>query len=166
MKKWILLLPSAVFPYSFFAGLYSFVKGIGNLGESFSFLPWLFAVALACDIVFFALSVWRNWDFRQAALCNMVVKLIQIPAYIAIFILGILCFSTLFTIGVAVVLLLFDCASILLTGLIGVAAVVRCCSGHALSKKSSVVNGILQFVFCADVVSAVVVFVQASRRHP
>lgn len=54
----------------------------------------------------------------------------------------------------------------LLTGLIGVAAVVRCRSGHALSKKSSVVNGILQFVFCADVVSAVVVFVQASRRHP
>lgn len=165
MKKFILLLPPTIFPYSFFVGLYCFVKGIGNLGESFSFLPWPFALALACNIVFFALSIWRKWDFRQVALCNMLVKLIQIPAYISIFFLSVLCFSMLFTIGIAVVLLLFDCASILLTGLIGVVAIIRCRSSNVISKKFSIVNGILQFVFCVDVISAIVIFVKANCEY-
>lgn len=95
----------------------------------------------------------------------MVVKLIQIPAYIAIFFLSVLCFSMLFTIGIAVVLLLFDCASILLTGLIGVASIIRCYSNNIISKNFSVVNWVLQFVFCVDVISAIVIFVQANRKH-
>ena len=164
MKKFILLLPTTIFPYSFFVSLYCFFKGIGNLGESFSFLPWLFALALICNIVFSILSIWKKWDFRQVALCNMAVKLIQIPAYICIFILGVLCFSTLFTIGFAIIPFLSDCASILLTGLIGVVSIIRGYSSNAISKKFSIVNGILQFVFCVDLISAIVIFAKAIHK--
>lgn len=165
MKRFILLLPCTVFPYSLFMGLYYFIKGMGNLGESFSFLPWLFVVSLIGNVIFLVLSIYKKWNCKKVALYNMVVKLLQIPAYIAIFLLGALSFSTLFTMGLAVILFLFDCASILLSGLIGVTSVIRCHADNIISKKISIVNGVLQFVFCADVISAIFIFVRAKLSH-
>lgn len=165
MKKFILLLPCTIFPYSLFMGLYDFIKGIGNLGESFSFLPWLFMVSLICNVIFLVLSIYKKWDCKKVALYNMVLKIVQIPAYIAVFLLGALSFSTLFTMGLAAVFFLFDCASIFLTGLIGVTSVARCYADRIISKRFSIINGLLQFVFCADVISSIIIFVQAKRKH-
>lgn len=165
MKKFILLLPCAIFPYSLFMGLYDFMKGIGNLGESFSFLPWLFMVSLICNVIFLVLSIYKKWDCKKVALYNMVLKIVQIPAYIAVFFLGALSFSTLFTMGFAVVFFLFDCASIFLTGLIGVTSVARCYADRIIRKRFSIISGLLQFVFCADVISSIIIFAQAKRKH-
>lgn len=166
MKKFILLLPCAIFPYSLFICLYSFIKGMGNLGESFSCLPWLFIVSLICNAIFLVLSIDKKWDCKKVTLFNMVIKIVQIPAYIAVFLLGALSFSTLFTMGLAVAFFLFDCASIFLTGLIGITSVIRCYTDRIISKRFSIVNGLLQFVFCADVISSIIIFVQAKCKHP
>lgn len=165
MKKFILLLPCAIFPYALFIGPYCFVKGMGNLGESFSFLPWIFIISLICNEVFLVLSIYKKWDCRKVALFNMVIKIVQIPAYIAVFLLGALSFRTLFTMGLAVVFFLFDCASIFLTGLIGVTSVIRCYTDSIISKRFSILNGLLQFVFCADVISSITIFVQVKYKN-
>lgn len=164
MKSFILLLSCTIFPYSLFADLYYFVKGFGDLGESFGFLPWLFALALVCSVAFLVLGIWQKWDRRKVALYNMIVKIMQIPAYIGIFVLGILCFSTLFTIGLAAVLFLFDCAAIFLTGLIGVTVVARCRADGVVSQRFAVVNGILQLIFCIDIISAIIIFMRAKNN--
>ena len=52
MKKWILLLPCTLFPYSLLIGLVCFLKGLGNVGEVFGFLPHLFLLSFACSFVF------------------------------------------------------------------------------------------------------------------
>lgn len=166
MKKVIWLLPCALFPYSLFAGLYYFLQGMGNLGESFSFLPWMFGAAFVCNVIFLVLSMGQKWDCRKMALWNMVIKLMQIPAYLGIFLLGIVSFSLIFTIGVAGVLFLFDCASIFLTGMIGVGAVIRCCKSGVCRKTFSVLHGILQFVFCLDLISAILVFARSKLHRP
>ncbi len=165
MKKFILLLPCTIFPYSLFMGLYYFIRGMGNLGESFSFLPWMFIISLICNVIFLVLSIYKKWDCKKVALFNMVTKIVQIPAYIAVFLLGALSFSTLFTMGLAVVFFLFDCASIFLTGLIGVTSVIRCYTDRIISKRFSIINGLLQFVFCADVISSIIIFVQVKYKH-
>ncbi|MBU5627059.1 hypothetical protein KQI82_09085 [Oscillibacter sp. MSJ-2] len=167
MKKWIFLLPCTVFPYSLLVGLLCFLKGLGNVGEVFGFLPYLFLLSLACSIAFLILSILRKWDSEKISFCNMMVKIVQIPAYGLIFVLGLLSFSTLFTMGLSVFLLLFDLLSILLTGLIGVAGTVRCYAEGKISRRFAIWIGLLQFVFCADVISAVVLFARAksgSRR--
>ncbi|QNL45677.1 hypothetical protein H8790_06685 [Oscillibacter hominis] len=102
MKKWILLLPCTLFPYSLLIGLVCFLKGLGNVGEVFGFLPHLFLLSFACSIAFLILSISRKWDSEQICFCNMVVKAAQIPAYGLIFVLGLLSFSTLFTMGLSV----------------------------------------------------------------
>lgn len=167
MKKWILLLPCTLFPYSLLIGLVCFLKGLGNVGEVFGFLPHLFLLSFACSIAFLILSISRKWDSEQICFCNMVVKAAQIPAYGLIFVLGLLSFSTLFTMGLSVFLLLFDLLSILLTGLIGVAGAARCRADGTISKRLAIWSGLLQFIFCIDVISAVVLFIRAksgSRR--
>ena len=39
----------------------------------------------------------KGWGARQTAFFNMLIKLVQIPAYLAIFVLGVLFFLTIFT---------------------------------------------------------------------
>ena len=125
MKKWILLLPCTIFPYSLLIGLVCFLKGLGNVGEVFGFLRYLFLLFFACSIAFLILSISRKWDSEQVSFCNMVVKAAQIPAY------------------------------------------GRCCADGTISKRLAIWSGLLQFIFCIDVISAVVLFIKAksgSRR--
>ena len=51
MKKWILLLPCTLFPYSLLIGLVCFLKGLGNVGEVFGFLPHLFLLSFALSLI-------------------------------------------------------------------------------------------------------------------
>ena len=125
----------------------------------------MFIISLICNVIFLVLSIYKKWDCKKVALFNMVTKIVQIPAYIAVFLLGALSFSTLFTMGLAVVFFLFDCASIFLTGLIGVTSVIRCYTDRIISKRFSIINGLLQFVFCADVISSIIIFVQVKYKH-
>ena len=58
-----------------------------------------------------------------------------------------------------------DAMAIDLSGLVGLAAVLRCRTEGRLTRKAAILNGILQFVFCADVCSAVWVFYKSGKRE-
>lgn len=88
----------------------------------------------------------------------MIIKIIQIPAYLFIFAIGFVCLITIFTVGISFVLLILDGVSIILSGLIGVFVVRRCYADGILTRTEMVIHSILQFVFCLDVVSAIIVF--------
>lgn len=120
-------------------------------------------VSLGCAVATCVMSLARKWDSYELARANMILKLIPVPAYILIFLIGCAFLITIFTFAISVILMLLDGMAIVLSGLIGVAAVKRNHSDKILSTKEMVVHGILQFVFCADVVSAIVVFYKARR---
>ena len=56
------------------------------------------------NIVFIVMGWNGKWNARELARVNMLVKLIQIPGYIFIFLAGIACLITIFTMGISVAL--------------------------------------------------------------
>lgn len=170
-KKLILLLPGAIFPYSLVFALYCISTGFLMesvfCGDAFVLLfgiLGLFVVAMICNVIFLAFSILRKWDANKISFANMLIKLIQIPAYVLIFISGIAFSLTLFTVAFSIFFVIFDCLAIGLTGLIGVSSVARCYAEGKTSKCFSIVNGFLQFVFCIDIVSAVMVFMKSKSE--
>lgn len=89
---------------------------------------------------------------------NMVIKLIHIPAYIAIFLFGLLCMLTIFTVGISFVLVIYDVLAILFSGMIGLVGVIQAFREKKLSLGKAVTHGIFQFVFCIDVISSIIVY--------
>jgi hypothetical protein len=95
---------------------------------------------------------------QEVARINMVVKLLHIPAYIVIFIIGLLGLITIFTAAISIVLMVMACMTISLTGLLGLGGIIRGLRENKLSKKESVIHAIFQFVFCADIISSIIVY--------
>ncbi len=168
MKKYIILLPCAVFPYSLLFAVFCIFTG-SFMNTLFSnnayillfYIFLLFIISLICNISFLILSISQKWSSGKIAYINMIIRLIQIPAYILIFTMGIICMLTIFTFGFSVLFIGFDCMSIFLTGLIGISASVRCCFDGKITKSSSIIHSLFQFVFCADIISAVIIFLKA-----
>lgn len=170
MKKYIPSILAAIFPYSVLFALYCMFSGflMHSVFQSNGFLLLLavllfWVVSLGCAVATCVMSLARKWDSYELARANMILKLIPVPAYILIFLIGCAFLITIFTFAISIILMLLDGMAIVLSGLIGVAAVKRNHSDKILSTKEMVVHGILQFVFCADVVSAIVVFCKARR---
>lgn len=171
MKKLILLLPCAIFPYSLLFALYCIFTGFlmeslfdNNAFVLVIYLFVLFIIAIICNMIFLTLSLLKKWDSNIISFANMIIKLIQIPAYILIFILGIIFTLTLFTLPFSVFFIIFDYSAIFLTGLIGVAAIVRCHTDGKTSETFSVISAFLQFIFCIDVISAIIVFIKSKSK--
>lgn len=126
------------------------------LGLLYLFAFWL--IAFISAIIISINNLVNKADAVETAKINMVIKLVQIPAYLFVFVAGILCLLTIFTFALTFILAILDCASIVLSGLIGVSAVKRSYSDGSLSKPEMVIYCILQFVFCVDVISSIIVF--------
>ena len=156
MKKYLLLVPSLLYPYLVFAlGFW------GSQSSSYTILipiPLLWLAALVCDIIYLVMAFWKKWSARGAAIAVMTVKLLHIFAYAVIFLAGMLTFAFMPT---PILLFLFDCTIIALTGILGIVAAVRCEAEKKLSPGAAAVCALLSFVFCLDVICSVVVCVKA-----
>lgn len=157
LGKWLPLLPVAVFPYTIW--VVGSITDVGG-GSLPVFVPsvllllfWL--LGLIGGVLTFWQSVRGKWEGRRLALAGMLIKLFHIQNYITLFLGAML----LFVIPMVPVLIwVVDVMTILLSGLVGLAAVVRCRMEGRLTNKAAVVNGLLQFVFCADIISAIWVY--------
>lgn len=134
-----------------------------NIYIGFFWLIALWVIALINAVIVTIFGVLSKSKSKQLAKTVMLVKLLQIPAYIAIFAVGMLCLATIFTVFLSVLLLIVDVMTILLSGLIGVSSVKNCYSDGVISYKESIIFGLLQFVFCIDVVISIVVYVKAKK---
>lgn len=146
----LLLIGTGTFPYAVLLGM---TRVTPIIEVSFAF-------GLACAIVLFILGRRGIWSARQLALGSMAVKLAQVPAYVAWFIVG----AAFFLFAGFALAFVVDALAILLTGLAGLAAVLRCRAAGKLARKASVIHGILQFIFCADVFSAVWVYIKSREE--
>ena len=144
-----------MFPFSFWLVIKFLV--VDHMPPHYSFLPLLIFWVLG--LIGAGCTLWLafrgRWEGRKLAFCSMVIKLVQIPNYVALFLLGGL---TIAFAAVAAMVWLVDVMTIFLSGLLGLGAVLRCRAEGRLTNKAAIVNGILQFVFCADVFSAIWVY--------
>lgn len=142
----LLLSMAAIFPYS----PWIFAEALDK--DPWTAVLWFWLAALAAALALFLTR--KGWSARQLARAGMWVKLVQIPAYVMWFVLG----AALFLFMGPLLAFLVDAMTILLSGLIGLAAVLRCRREGILTVRQAVIHGILQFVFCADVFSAVILY--------
>ena len=133
------------------------------LGLFYLCIFWLAALISAIIVCIYYLV--NKSNAVEAARINMLIKIFQIPAYFFLFAVGIVCLLTIFTFAISLVLMIFDCASIMLSGLVGMSAVRRSYKEGVLAKAEMVIYSILQFVFCLDVISSIIVFRKTKEKN-
>lgn len=159
MKRNILMLLVVVFPYTLVLFLY--LVFFNHLPQNWTIfeiygciiLAWLFGLTGAICLAVSNAS--KRTDAKAAAKNNMLVKLLQIPAYILLFGIGALCSMLIFTWLVTFTIIVVDVMTMLLSGINGAAAVSKCRKEGLLSRNAAFWMGIAQFVYCVDVVCAV-----------
>lgn len=126
----------------------------------------LFLLAAAGNIIFIARHPAGKYSAAGLPFINLLVKLIHIPAYLLIFALGLLCMITIFTMGFSLFFVFFDCLTICLSGMLGVLAVWTLYRSGKCTGPFLILHGILQFIFVADVISAVIIYRRAKKQLP
>ena len=165
MKKLFLAIFIILFPYSIVLLITSLFHTtlMKYLFHNNIYTLWI--IALISAIFICIKNIINNNNALETAKINMIIKILQIPAYIFIFIIGLACLFTIFTFGISFLLITLDCASIFLTGIIGVSAVKCNYTEKILSSKELFLYSILQFVFCADIVSAVILYQKSKSAN-
>ena len=113
-------------------------------------------LTIALGIACFFISTFKFCDALSTAKTAMLIKLIQIPAYIMIFVLGVAMTIAIWTIPFTIALFWIDCLCLFLTSLPVISSII-CAVRHGTMKFQDVIWVIiLQFVFCADVVASII----------
>ena len=153
----------------FFSTKFPFFKYIMESVFDSNALYLIAALLLYCiltgmlSIVCFFVSIYKKWDAISLAKTAMIMKLVQVPAYLLIFVLGTACLITIFTIPFSVGLFITDCLSVFMTGLFVISSVIASIRNKTFTRKEVIWVVLLQFVFCADVISSVIFYKKLKR---
>ena len=117
------------------------------------------------SIVCFFVSIYKKWDAISLAKTAMIMKLVQVPAYVLILALGAVFVITIFTIPFSIGLFVIDCLSVFMTGLFVASSVIATIKSNTFTLKEVIWVILLQFIFCADVISSVVFYIKLKRAN-
>ncbi len=177
-KRIWLILPTSIVPYLALGALAMLFFSTSNqvletIMESlfhgnFLYLVVVFlafcVIALALNVVYLVSAIRGKWDALSLAKYAMLVKLIQVPAYILIFVLGTALLLTVFTFPVTIALILVDGFTLFLTGLMSVAAAINSVK-QGISKRNEIFWVVLlQLFFCTDVIAACVFYLRLRKN--
>ena len=165
IKRIVPLLLAAGFPCGFWLAVGMFGENKPPVNPLLLIgLFWLLGFAGAVAVLW--QTAQGKWEGRKLAMANMIVKLLQIGHYVTLFLFAVSGALILFLFPMlAAIAFIVDVMTIALSGLVGLAAVLRCRVEGRLTTGAAIVNGILQFVFCADVFSAIWVFYKSGKRE-
>ena len=99
---------------------------------------------------------------RELVRESLTIKLVQIPAYLFHFALGLV--MSVWGLGLILWAFFVDAITIALSGAVGLSAALRCRREGLLSGRSAIVYALLSFVFCADVAAAIALFRRTGAR--
>ncbi len=122
-------------------------------------------LASALSITGFVLSLTKKWDALELAKTAMIIKLFQAPLYIVVFAVAAVLMITIFTFAFSVGLFLIDCLALALTGLMTISAAVNAVRSGILKSDEVIWVILLQFVFCADIVVAIIFHSMLKKRY-
>ncbi len=180
MKKTLKYLPLMLYPYAFLVALITAVAvGKSLLPQNpaeMSYTPFvaalvsvsafglaysIFAVVQAAKLSIFAYK--GKYTLAEASKIIMIIKLVQIPAYICYFILGMIgFFMSVWGIGVILAVVAVDFISITMTGLASLGTVLR--MKDEQKKPMYLLVGLGMFIFCVDVVLAVYCYSKVKKQ--
>ncbi len=160
MPKNINYLIIAMFPYYILLVFFCLLRGyfvdqglwlLASIGV-------LYCIALICAVTVFMASFNSKNDGKALLYVNMIIKLIHIPAFMMLFLLGLISTITIFTIGLSVIIFTLDVLIIILSGFVGTGAILKCLKEKRFTKKEAIRYIMSQFIFCLDVFSAITIY--------
>ena len=161
MKK-LLLIPAMLFPYSFVLGGIA-SDGYANIDsdlEAYILIGLFFILPLVCNIAFIVFS--RKDDPYKLISSALIIKLVHIPSYVIIFVMGLISSLMIFmTLPLILMLILFDYIVLITSSFISVFALAK----NIKEKKTlSILALICQFFFCADIISLFVLWIISKNQ--
>lgn len=167
-KKWLPIL-LAVWPYLVLLLMVVLGK------EENPFYGFILQLLIAATAVIYILNIINAFTYKaenegQLAFWDMLIKLIHIPFYLIVFVVG-----AVFLLAMVVPALLFvspflvfmlaviDFFLMLTSSSYGIHALIRAKQSGRVSVKFAVIHSILHLFFVMDVISAVIVFAKLKR---
>ena len=134
------------------------------LSETTAALPAglvLFAAAMLFGALYAFFLPRTGCSGAQILFWCMLMKLCYIPVFLLIFIAALGLFVVI--IPLIPMLFLFDCFLLLSTSMYGVSGLLTCGKEKRLPAKTVTLNIILQFFFCADVLSSIYCYIRSRK---
>ena len=169
------MIPVIIYPYIYVVILAVFLMFLSVLPSDFNDAAslGLLIVAVIYNLYSFIVVIVNavqgargKMTARQAARMNLIIKGVQIPAYIMHFILGFIGLAmSVWGIGFVLWAILIDLLTILLTGISSIGCSIRMRKEGILSTAAAILMGIGCFIYCVDVVIAIVYVVKARKKQ-
>lgn len=124
------------------------------------------ALVLGTLIADFISAIKGYLDPKSMAISSLVVKAVQIPAYVFHFGLGILGVITNIITGFAPLFfaLFIDFVTIAITGAFTTANSIGLCKRNIITKPIAVLASLLSFIYCVDVADVIVLYVLSRKK--
>lgn len=168
MKRFLRVLPLAFYPYAYLVVILVIVVTNGSdkqdlVEDIMLYLALIYnAYVLIYVIINSFVTASKKYNIKTVAAMNLFVKGIQIPAYIFHFIMG-MCgmMMSVWGLGFIAFAIIIDLITIILTGINSIGCTVKMCREGAINKRQAFFMGIGCFIYCIDVVIAVIYFIKA-----
>lgn len=135
-----------------------------------------FAAYAILTVAVYGLNIWNAfaWPYEdygcRPAFYDMLIKLVHIPFYIGVFMMGLLLAFAMVVpalIFVSPILISFmaviDFGLMLTSSMYGVSAIIRLLRKNAISKKSAFLHIILHLFFVTDVISSICIYRKSKK---
>ena len=171
--KYLKMIPVIIYPYIYVLILALFFLFVDVLPEDTTDIS-LLIIAVIYNLYSFVIVIVNavqtargKLTAGQAARMNLIIKGIQIPAYIMHFILGFIGLAmSVWGIGFLLWAVLIDLLTILLTSISSIGCSIRMRKERLVSLPGAIFMGIGCFIYCADVAIAIVYVVKARKKSP
>lgn len=171
-KKRFFPITLAVWPYLYVVLLFVFPTTYEVLSELILWGGMALTLAIYISNIIYACICKGEDSYYDLAFWNMLIKLIHIPFYLVVFLIGVFfLFAAVVPVFTFVAPLLIFCLFLvdvflmITSSMYGVNALIRAGRKQVVSKTYVIINIILQFLFVADVISAVVLYIKVRKRR-
>lgn len=171
-KKRFFPITLAIWPYLYAVLLFAVPTTYEVLSELILWGGMVLTFALYIFHIIYACICKGEDSYYDLAFWNMLIKLIHIPFYVVVFFVGVFFLVAavvpVFTFMAPVLifcLFLVDVFLMITSSMYGVNALIRAGRKQIVSKKYVIINIILQFIFVADVISAVVLYIKLRKKR-
>ncbi|MBE6845388.1 MAG: hypothetical protein E7508_06725 [Ruminococcus sp.] len=160
MIKYIKLIPLMLFPYAYMIWLFwleNLIPDNINMHAPEIYIGLTFVLTVISTVI---TAASKKTTAASAAKQNLIVKAVQIPAYIFHFLLALISpMASVWGIGFFIFAVIINLMTISLTGIFAIGCNIRVCRSGVISKGTAVFISVLSFVFCTDLIVAIVLFV-------
>lgn len=170
-KKRFFPITLAIWPYLYVVLTLMFSSN-EKLGGMFFYGGMLLTPVVYISNIVYACICKGEDSYYHLAFWNMLIKLIHIPFYLGVFLLGVLLLLiavvpvfTLLLPFVILILILVVVFLMITSSMYGVNALIQAGMKQVVSKKYVIINIILQFLFIADVISAIALYIKVRKKR-